>query len=41
MSEYPDKETTAIAISGGIDSNLLQALGKYKRRFTDLFTGNY
>lgn len=30
----PNKEATAIAISGGVDSNLLAELGKYKRRFT-------
>lgn len=34
IRDNPDKETTAIAISGGIDSNLLAILGKYKRKFT-------
>jgi asparagine synthetase B (glutamine-hydrolysing) len=34
VEAIPDNIHTAIAVSGGIDSNLLQALGKYKNTIT-------
>ncbi len=34
LKKLPDNEHTAIAVSGGIDSNLLQAIGKYKNTVT-------
>lgn len=34
LRKLPDNEHTAIAVSGGVDSNLLQAIGKYKNTVT-------